>query len=418
MKTEKTVEKTQTYTVRGLWDIARLHLEPPAELWNGIRLENGSVVELIGQPGIGKSRLAGDLGRHQILGRDFGGRPTCKKDIKWLFIGSENNIHRLNRESNAFLFHEPPSSLDGKTEDELRILASQNGFSSTDLDLLEKNFRAMTLESAEDFDISLANPKNVEKLTATLKIEKPNVLVVDPWGDCISGNELDDGDVRKTIRTLRNCISKAGLKETLIIIINHARMGAAEEARAFGSEAGNFGKNSKCLYSIARYVINIRRASFENNGAIELICAKDNNGTQKESIALDLNPVSMSYTHNASFDAAAWQSQLNDAAGIRGPHKTNPLADTKKALSFVKSILSKANDGTLIRKELQQALISQYGMGKTAAENFISASVNSTHDLATTPKMKENKDGSWGRDGSKILYGLPEDIKAYQESHH
>jgi len=143
--------------------------------------------------------------------------------------------------------------------------------------------------------------------------EKPDVIIIDPWGDLIAGEELRDADVRATIQTLRMCEKNAKISAPCFIIC-HARIGANEEAKARGMDEGNFMKNSKCLYSIARYFINVRRASFDDNPPIELVCAKNNNGIKPPPVAGKLDPVSMSYQVIAEHDADEWQRELENYA--------------------------------------------------------------------------------------------------------
>lgn len=408
----------KTYTVRGMGSLV-MDDQPPLEyLWNGIALIPGAVVEIIGSPGIGKSRFVADLARRQILGRDCGGRQTLKRPLRWLFAGSENGITRLDREAKAFILRRKPSEVRGMSAEDRLALAASNGFAETDFDALDDNFRTFTLENPEDFDISLMSEANVGKLTATLKAEHPQILAVDPWGDVIAGKELDDGDVRETVRILRGCLAAAGLRDAMLVIVNHARMGATEEAKARGVDEGNFGKNSKCLYSIARYVINIRRASFDDNPDIELINAKNNDGPKTPPIALHLDPDSMSYELVEDFDHDAWQKTLEEKSGI--VKKTNAGwsdADKSAIWNAVLTVLSKADDNVLGYKDLIAALINCHGIGKTAAENYVSSCVNVGKTLMKTPKMKEGKGGAWARMGNATVYGLPDAVEKYRANH-
>jgi hypothetical protein len=151
------------------------------------------------------------------------------------------------------------------------------------------------------------------KITRTMTDEKPDIIVIDPWGDLVAGEELNDRDVRETVQTLRRCEKDARINAPCFIVC-HARIGANEEAKARGMDEGNFMKNSKCLYSIARYFINVRRASFDDNPPIELVCAKNNNGVKPPPVAGKLNPKTMSYEVIADHDADAWQRELENYA--------------------------------------------------------------------------------------------------------
>lgn len=299
------------FSVRGAWEIACLDLPPLETIWNGIALSPFAIYGVAGAPGRGKSRVTFDLARQQVLGRDFMGLPTLQRPLKWLIVGSENDIHRLNFEMCRFLFHADPISMKGLNNDERKRIAAENGFTAADIERLDANIRPFTLEQPDDCYISLADEDNQKKLTQTMKDETPDVLVVDPWGDLIAGEELNDADVRATVQTLRKCEKDAEINAPCFIVC-HARIGANEEAKARGTDAGNFMRNSKCLYSIARYFINVRRASFDDNPPIELVCAKNNNGVKPPPVAGKLNPVTMSYETIADHDADAWQRELEN----------------------------------------------------------------------------------------------------------
>lgn len=304
---------TNKYSVRGAWEIACLDLPPPEIIWNGITLSPFAIFGVAGAPARGKSRATFDLARQQVLGRDFLGLPTLKRPLKWLIVGSENDIHRLNFEMCRFLFHTNPVNVIGKSVDERKKIAECNGFTASDLERLNTHIRPFTLEEPDDCNISLADPNNQAKLTQTMMDEKPDVIIIDPWGDLIAGEELCDADVRATVRILRKCEKDAEINAPCFIVC-HARIGANEEAKARGLDEGNFMKNSKCLYSIARYFINVRRASFDDNPPIELICAKNNNGVKPPPVAGKLNPETMSYEVIPDHDADAWQRELESYA--------------------------------------------------------------------------------------------------------
>lgn len=298
----------KTYTVRGLVDIARLKIEPVEYIWNDMPLLKGGLIEVIGAPGVGKSRFLASLAKAQILGRRFGGLDTLSAPKKWLFVGSENGINRIQREAQKFLIGEFKGDISSWTDKAFMEAARTNGFTDEEVERVNTHFRTFTLEDPADCLISLC-PENCEKLKATLLEWKPDILVCDPWGDLIDGDELVDRDVRQTIAALRFCLAEAKLAIPSIIV-NHARMGIKEVAHASGFDAGNFGKNSKCLYSIARYVLNIRPAAQGNNPPIEVICAKNNDGPVPPPVALKLNEATEMYEALEGFDHSAWQKEL------------------------------------------------------------------------------------------------------------
>lgn len=321
--------EVRPYTTRGAWELACMDLPPCEQVWNGITLAPLRIYGIAGAPAIGKSRLVTSLAIHQVLGFPFLGLPTLQRPLRWLLVGTENDVRRQNFELCRFLFRRSPRELAGIGEDERRRLAHANGFTDDDLARLDDNFRPFTLEAADDADISLADERNRERLVATLKNERPDVIVVDPWGDFIAGEELNDADVRETIRLLRLCETQAHVNAPCIIVC-HARIGAQEEAKAAGMDAGNFMKNSKALYSITRTFYNIRRASFDEHPPLEIICSKCNDGLKLPPVAGVLNPETMSYELLEDFDHEAWQTELELYARTRGATSGAVLSRTQQ----------------------------------------------------------------------------------------
>ena len=337
---EKATSGISPYSVRGMWDIAKMSLPEPQILWNGIEFVIDRVLGLAGVPGIGKSRFVANLAIHQILGRDFLGLPVLKKPLTWLFVGAENDLRRYNREFSRFLLRRDRNDL-GKIGDEaLRQIAHENGFTDEEIDLLNSHLCSCTLEKPEDYNISLIDsPENLERLTETLKGYRPDILVFDTWGDILgSAGELDEAAARNVILLIRKCLSDAGVS-AVIFIICHARMGLAEEAKARGFDAGNFMKNSKVLYAMSRHFINLRHAGFDEvNPPIEIITSKVSNGTPPPPLAAKLNPETMCYERIQGFDHDAWQSELEARSkGHRGrkPENAGGLPDISQDVELV-----------------------------------------------------------------------------------
>jgi len=333
MAVATTSSGTRTFAVRGLVGNLLADVNPVEIIWNGMPYVENGLIEVIGAPGVGKSRFMSSLARAQVLGREFGGLPTLNTPKRWLFVGSENGVRRHQREAQKFILGSYKGNLSHWTRDELYEAAAGNGFTREEVDQLDANFLTFTLEDPEDCIISL-HEENCLKLIATLKQWRPEVLVCDPWGDVIDGDELKDADIRTTIRSLRTCLATAGLKIP-VIVVNHSRMGARELAAASGLDAGNFGKNSKCLYSIARYVLNIRPASRDKNPPIEVICAKNNDGRIPPPVAFKLNDTTEMYELLKDFDHVAWQKELEGDA--RGGHKTSKMT-TEERDNFVRRV--------------------------------------------------------------------------------
>ena len=86
----------RTYSTRSWLELARMPLTPPSKIWGGFAL--GTTGVIFGQGGLGKSRLALNIVRNQVLGFSFAGLSTASQPLKYLMMGSENSIYRLQHD--------------------------------------------------------------------------------------------------------------------------------------------------------------------------------------------------------------------------------------------------------------------------------------------------------------------------------
>ena len=194
----------------------------------------GIIAVIFGQGGLGKSRLALNQARNQVLGLPFAGMPTGGGPLRHLMMGSENSIHRLQHD----------------------VQKMSAGLSPEQIKLLNDNIRLATLENPDDPFISVADVVNVERWRMTLQGYRPNVLWVDPWGDVLAGEANNDEDARGTLQILNRLVRQVD-HQAAMIILAHSRTGVKNIAQAVGFEGANFGKGSKALYSAARCVWNL-----------------------------------------------------------------------------------------------------------------------------------------------------------------
>jgi hypothetical protein len=341
-------EAPKPYSVRSFAEIAQMPKVEVEEIWGGLTLSGGEVMEVVGPPGIGKSRIMLNLAVNQVLGRKFGNHPVLGRPLRWLFLGSENSLARwqydIKRMSSVL------------TADERGKLA---------------NIDLTTLEAPDDTDISLKDEANVKKWRATICLHRPDVIVVDPFGDTIAGkgDALSEADARETIRLIRS-IGRAKNEKTAIILVNHSRMGTAEMAKAGGLDGGNFGKNNKSVYSQARSVWNLRPGDDTDKPPVEMIHAKNNNGKRLPPFALVLDSETMFYSVAEGFEHEAWQAELEARAGIRsggGPRKGASPLELEKKLVMVADFIRKRDEPSP-RTKLTGLVRTQFGVPKSAAE--------------------------------------------------
>jgi hypothetical protein len=177
---------------------------------------------------------------------------------------------------------------------------------------LANHIRVTTLEKQGDTFINLGDEENVRKWRDTLRAWPPDVLWVDPWGDVLEGDGFDC-DVRSTLSTLRKLAGEV-TPDCGVVILAHARTGAANIAQAAGFDAANFGKASKALFSCARAVVNIAPYDASKNPDLAWVPAKNNNGTLPEPLRIRLDPQTLTYSAVEVLDVGAWQEGVKTAS--------------------------------------------------------------------------------------------------------
>jgi len=335
------LRKMPTYVVRSAKEVLEANPTPPTEIWGGIYLNN-DINQIVGQSGVGKSRIMLDLAVRQcladtqpevcdklgnVIAPEFAGLPLYRGEVKWLLIGTENDINRYHQDLRRMTVSCTPEQID----------------------ILHKRLFMMTLEGEGDTYIAIDGDEgeqggNFTKLQALVAQIMPDIVVFDPWGDVIGGSELDDRVVRDTIAVLRKL--KKGIKDQMaIVIVNHSRNGVGEAAKATGLDAANFGKNSKALYTISRCVWNLTFLENDlNSKLVGFVNAKRSNGEKYTSRAVRLNTDYMTYdtVHHLDVDQAL--RDLKSEATKPEQNKTEVRAkqyedDSNKAIEEVKKAL-------------------------------------------------------------------------------
>lgn len=266
---------------------------PPVNmnLVGGGYIRRRQLTTLIGPPGVGKSRLSLWLACLQISNRPFAGLDTANGPCKWLFFGNENDPIRQKNDLDWFY----------------------RNLTAADQAKVDANLYMHVIDKPDDGIITLADPDAYHKLRTTLKQVVPDVVVFDPWGNMIEGNENDNEEVRKTLKLLIRAISE-NCPDAAIIVIHHARTGKATAIEAGNNySGGNLGRGSKALVSSARCELALWPGDAEDSSKLVLTCEKANNVQKFEPKGLTFeNGI---YTENEGFDLQAWR---DDIEGTRG----------------------------------------------------------------------------------------------------
>jgi RecA-family ATPase len=269
-------------------------------------LEKGEWTSLVGIGGLGKTRLLLWLCIALITGRKWCDLSTFGGPLKCLLLSTESGLRRWQ------------SDLD-------KILST---LTPAEQELVEANLRLLALTPEEEGDLNLGDPENVARLGATLKLEQPGFIGLDPFSDMVDGDENATVDVVRTLRTLR-AVHRKYAPEAAVAIVHHARTGALNIGQAGDNfNAGNFGRGAKALYSRVRCELQLAPGDRDNPNLIVMACGKANNCEKFKTRGLVFDPDTFAYSVDPTFDVEAWRS---DVAGKRG-NKTVSVADVVEAV--------------------------------------------------------------------------------------
>lgn len=362
------LEAEDKFSTADALDIEADESEPPEEIWGGLRLAPGQLMEVIGGSGLGKSRMMLNLAVHQVLGLDFAGLPTCQRPLKWLFYGNENGYYRYRADLKKML----------------------KFCTSDQLARIRGHIFLPTMARPQDAHVSFTDEQNRIKLKTTIRYRDADVVVIDPWGAVIDGDELDDGDVRKTIFEITDILAANVEKPTAGIILNHSRNGVKEIADAAGFGAANYGKNSKAIFTVMRNVWNLRPAHFDSPATkIELIHAKSSDFAAYGPRAVDFDPETFSYRLDPTFDHEMWQYELERARNRPTGMTATKMeeAEKKREAEIQRKVLEHViSNGSLYKSELEAWMRSQ-GMAKNIAQNAYSDMVKANQLAKVTERL-------------------------------
>ncbi|MBI2928377.1 MAG: AAA family ATPase [Verrucomicrobia bacterium] len=304
-------------------------------------LTRGELTTLIGQGGLGKSRLALWLAICQILARNWCGLETGGEPQKWLFLGDENSVARL--------------------KEDLRRMFST--LTTEEIARVDELLRLPALLDLDDCDVWLGDPTTGARIAATVAQEVPGVIVADPLANFAPGDIAKPGEMKEAIRLLLSIIRRVAPKAA-VLLLHHARTGRQNIAQGIGWDAGNFGLGGKALFSAARCQLNLMPGKADDDTRLVLHCAKANNCQRFETRGLIFAPQSFTYTVDSDFDAAAWQAEVEGRAR------------SGNSLCTVADVVAAVRDGYTSTKQLVAHLQDAYATSKRSAERLISRAVD------------------------------------------
>lgn len=360
------------YSTRGWGELHGMELPPRETFWGEI-FALCQVQVIFGQGGLGKSRVALNLARNQVLRLPFCGLQTGARPLRHLLMGSENSIHRLQGD----------------------VRAMSNGLAPEQITLLEEHVHLATLENPGDAFINVGDEDNVTRWESTVRSVRPEVLWVDPWGDVLSGDGFDR-DVRETLTILIR-IARQVNPDCAIVILAHSRTGAQNIALAVGFGAADFGKGSKALYSAARAVVNLAPYDETDQPPILCVCAKSNDAPRFPAFVMGMHPVERTYDTFGPVDVEAWREDVTaklaaKRSATRDARK--PKVDFDVTRRFIVEMVTARPANT---KDILFKLGKEMGLADLNARTAL-------HDALSTGVVVKTRTKSWP---TEMLHHLP-----------
>lgn len=339
--------KGTSYTV---WTPAafRAYQPPPnLNILGAGYLRRRQLTTLIGPPGVGKSRLSLWMAVCHIANRALLGLDPVNSPAKWLFFGNENDPLRQKTDLDWFYRNLT-------TDEQAKV---------------DSNLFLHVLEKPDDGIITLADPEAFAKLCSTLKEVQPDVVVFDPWGNMIEGNENDNEEIRRTLKALFRAIGM-NCPEAAILVIHHARTGKSTAMEAGNNfSGGSLGRGSKALVSAARCELALWPGHSEDSTRLVLTCEKVNNVKKFEPKGLIFeNGI---YTEDTSFSVDAWK---DDIEGNRSS-KTLTVADI---IQIIKQGVHKSG-------EIVAACEKEFGASKATVTRRLAEGIEKQYIVKTQP---------------------------------
>lgn len=299
-------------------------------------LTRSELTTLIGQPGIGKTRLALHLAICQILGREWCGLTVSAEPMKWLFLGDENSISRW--------------------QDDLRHMFS--ALTAQEIERVDEFLFLPAILGPDDADVWLGDARTQDRIIQTIEGVEPGAVVADPLGNFAPDDISKPGPMKEAVRLLLHMMRRSA-PEAAYTILHHARSGRQNIIQGVGWDAGNFASGGKALIASSRCQMNLMPGSADDDTKLVLSCAKSNNCERFTTRGLIFDRETFTYSMDPEFDLEAW------TADVEG------RARSGQSLCTVAEVASAVHDGYSTTKALVEHLTEACATSKSTVERMI-----------------------------------------------
>jgi hypothetical protein len=294
--------------------------EPDANavLVGDCHIMRGEVSVIGGEPGVGKSTVATELGVCGATGTDWLGLPV-KVKFKTLIIQNENGRYRLRSEYMA-------RGLGAEIDE--HILVSE----------------------PPPYGMTLTNPEFLEDVRAMIDSFRPDIVVFDPWNSAARDDKA--ADYSAAFEALKSLLP-TGADRPALVIVAHTRKPQPQDKRAGGSSIMHNLAGSYVLTSVPRAIfVMVRGTPEETDNSIVWFNPKNSNGPCAARSAWERSPAG--FIHLPDFDWKAFD-------GGEGGRTVMQVEHLREALGSEK----------WLRSEAVKRLMGVTGLGERACQNAL-----------------------------------------------
>jgi hypothetical protein len=281
--------KRPPLTIRTIDEILAMKFDPADLILPNGYLVLGERTAICGMGGVGKSRLVMQLALCCRTGRDFLGWETRGRELRWLFLQTENSCRRLQADLERML----------------------SAFTPIEREAINAGVFFHTLESDEDGFLAL-DLENRERIADAIAQTEANVVPFDPLRDFGIDDLNADFHMTETLREISR-VTRRGNSRRVPLVIHHSLTGKSGIQKVIGFDRTSFGRNSKVLFMWARAQINVVPARPNDNSVLIIASGKCSNFSEFEPFAVRLDFDTMLYSRDDDFDLEQWRESLDNA---------------------------------------------------------------------------------------------------------
>jgi hypothetical protein len=308
---------------------------------------------LLGPGGVGKSRLSLQLAVCMITGRDFIDMPTRAKDMKWLFVQTENSNRRLHYD--------------------LKKIVSALALTSDEMATVDRLLFIHTLENDSDCFLNLRNPANYAGVNSLVQEVQPHFVQWDPLNSFTDSDLNSDMDMRALISAI-SAITRTGNPNRVPLLLHHSLTGKIGAARAIGWDKASYGRNSKVLQAWTRAQINLAPRSGDDPNLLIMSCGKNNNGRLFSDLGLRFDEQLGIYVEDHSFDPEEFRQEVG-------------ISTSRRKIVTAEDVATRCEDG-IPKPKLVARIKEDFGIQQRAAYDAVNRA-------EAAGLIKKNKGKNW-----------------------